>query len=68
MLPRFAVSPAERVVPEFNRIGDSLQLSRLRLARIIDGGVRQDAMRRNDRRVVALDDARRSPIRVFASA
>jgi hypothetical protein len=38
-----------------------LQLSEPRLTRIIDGGVRQGTIRRNDRRVVALDYAGADP-------
>jgi hypothetical protein len=48
---------------EHNRVGDGLQLSQPGLACIVDGGVRRDAIRRNDRRVIAL--MTRAPIRIF---
>ena len=46
---------------QHDRIGNSLQLAQPRLACIVDGGVRQDAIRGNNRRAIALDDARADP-------
>jgi len=46
---------------QHDSIGNSLELAQLRLARILDSGVRQDAVGRNYRRMVSLDDAGADP-------